>query len=170
MSRTNTSKTKIIITAFVIATLISGCAAGGNAETRLINQVTDGVDGESNEIQVRNLKVIKQVDGTGVLIGTFINWSDESDAISSITIDGQPAVIIADSLDLNKNTPITFVGDIANADAAVANMTALAGYRIPVVVTFMKAAPIEFDALIVTADGIYTDIENMRFKAYPSNL
>jgi hypothetical protein len=131
----------------------------------LINQVTDGVEGESNEIQVRNLKVIKQVDGTGVLIGTFINWSDESDAISSITIDGQPAVIIADSLDLNKNTPITFVGDIANADAAVANMTALAGYRIPVVVTFLKAAPIEFDALIVTADGIYTDIENMRFKA-----
>jgi PBP1b-binding outer membrane lipoprotein LpoB len=165
MRRTNTSKTKIIIAAFVIATLISGCAAGGNAETRLINQVTDGVEGESNEIQVRNLKVIKQVDGTGVLIGTFINWSDESDAISSITIDGQPAVIIADSLDLNKNTPITFVGDIANADASLANMTALAGYRIPVVVTFLKAAPIEFDALIVTADGIYTDIENMRFKA-----
>jgi PBP1b-binding outer membrane lipoprotein LpoB len=165
MRRTNTSKTKKIIAAFVIATLISGCAAGGNAETRLINQVTDGVEGESNEIQVRNLKVIKQVDGTGVLIGTFINWSDESDAISSITIDGLPAVLIADSLDLNKNTPITFVGDIANADAAVANMTALAGYRIPVVVTFMKAAPIEFDALIVTADGIYTDIENMRFKA-----
>jgi PBP1b-binding outer membrane lipoprotein LpoB len=165
MRRTNTSKTKIIIAAFVIATLISGCAAGGNAETRLINQVTDGVEGESNEIQVRNLKVIKQVDGTGVLIGTFINWSDEADAISSITIDGLPAVLIADSLDLNKNTPITFVGDIANADAAVANMTALAGYRIPVVVTFLKAAPIEFDALIVTADGIYTDIENMRFKA-----
>ena len=165
MSRTTTSKTKIIVAAFVIATLISGCAAGGNAETRMINQVTDGVEGESNEIQVRNLKVIKQVDGTGVLIGTFINWADEADAISSITIDGQPAVLIADSLDLNKNTPITFVGDIANADAAVANMTALAGYRIPVVVTFMKAAPIEFDALIVTADGIYTDIENMRFKA-----
>jgi PBP1b-binding outer membrane lipoprotein LpoB len=165
MSRTSTSKTKIIVAAFVIATLISGCAAGGNAETRLINQVTDGVEGESNEIQVRNLKVIKQVDGTGVLIGTFINWADESDAISSITIDGQPAVLIADSLDLNRNTPITFVGDIANADAAVANMTALAGYRIPVVVTFMKEAPIEFDALIVTADGIYTDIENMRFKA-----
>jgi PBP1b-binding outer membrane lipoprotein LpoB len=165
MSRTSTSKTKIIVAAFVIATLISGCAAGGNAETRMINQVTDGVEGESNEIQVRNLKVIKQVDGTGVLIGTFINWADEADAISSITIDGQPAVLIAESLDLNKNTPITFVGDIANADAALANMTALAGYRIPVVVTFMKAAPIEFDALIVTADGIYTDIENMRFKA-----
>jgi PBP1b-binding outer membrane lipoprotein LpoB len=165
MSRTNTSKTKIIIAVFVIATLISGCAAGGNAETRLINQVTDGVEGESNEIQVRNLKVIKQVDGTGVLIGTFINWADEADAISSITIDGQPAVLIADSLDLNKNTPITFVGDIANADAAVANMTSLEGYRVPVVVTFLKAAPIEFDALIVTADGIYTDIANMRFKA-----
>ncbi len=169
MSRTITSKIKKIIAAFVTATLMTGCAAGGNAETRLINQVTDGVEGESNEIQVRNLLVVKQVDGTGVLIGTFINWADD-DAISSITIDGQPAVLTADSLELKKNTPITFVGDIANADASVANMTALEGYRIPVVVTFMKAAPINFDALILTADGIYADIENMRFKAQPSNL
>lgn len=165
MSRTITSKSKKIIAAFVTAILMTGCAAGGNAETRLINQVTDGVEGESNEIQVRNLLVVKQVDGTGVLIGTFINWADDGDAISSITIDGQPTVLTADSLELKKNTPITFVGDIANADASVANMTALAGYRIPVVVTFAKAAPINFDALIVTADGIYADIENMRFKA-----
>lgn len=165
MSKTVISKSLKIISIFLVTTLLTSCAAGRTAETRMIKQVTDGVEGQSNEIRVRNLLVIKQVDNTGVLIGTFVNWSEDADAITSISIDGQPAVISATSLDLKKNTPITFVGDIANADASVAQMAKAIGNRIPVVVNFAKASPITFDALIVAADGIYTDIENMRFKA-----
>jgi hypothetical protein len=165
MSKTVISKSLKIISIFLVTTLLTSCAAGRTAETRMIKQVTDGVEGQSNEIRVRNLLVIKQVDNTGILIGTFINWSADADAITSISIDGQPAVISATSLDLKKNTPITFVGDIANADASVAQMAKAIGNRIPVVVNFAKASPITFDALIVAADGIYTDIENMRFKA-----
>ena len=165
MSKTVISKSLKIISIFLVTTLLTSCAAGRTAETRMIKQVTDGVEGQSNEIRVRNLLVIKQVDNTGILIGTFINWSADADAITSISIDGQPAVISATSLDLKKNTPITFVGDIANADASVVQMAKAIGNRVPVVVNFAKASPITFDALIVAADGIYTDIENMRFKA-----
>ena len=165
MSKTVISKSLKIISIFLVTTLLTSCAAGRTAETRMIKQVTDGVEGQSNEIRVRNLLVIKQVDNTGVLIGTFVNWSEDVDAITSISIDGQPAVISATSLDLKKNTPITFVGDIANADASVVQMAKAIGNRVPVVVNFAKASPITFDALIVAADGIYTDIENMRFKA-----
>ena len=165
MSKTVISKSLKIISIFLVTTLLTSCAAGRTAETRMIKQVTDGVEGQSNEIRVRNLLVIKQVDNTGVLIGTFVNWSEDTDAITSISIDGQPAVISAASLDLKKNTPITFVGDIANADASVVQMAKAIGNRVPVVVNFAKASPITFDALIVAADGIYTDIENMRFKA-----
>ena len=165
MSKTVISKSLKIISIFLVTTLLTSCAAGRTAETRMIKQVTDGVEGQSNEIRVRNLLVIKQVDNTGVLIGTFVNWSEDVDAITSISIDGQLAVISAASLDLKKNTPITFVGDIANADASVAQIAKAIGNRVPVVVNFAKASPITFDALIVAADGIYTDIENMRFKA-----
>jgi hypothetical protein len=165
MSKTVISKSLKIISIFLVTTLLTSCAAGRTAETRMIKQVTDGVEGQSNEIRVRNLLVIKQVDNTGVLIGTFVNWSEDVDAITSISIDGQPAVISATSLDLKKNTPITFVGDIANADASVVQMAKAIGNRVPVVVNFAKASPITFDALIVAADGIYIDIENMRFKA-----
>ena len=165
MSKTVISKSLKIISIFLVTTLLTSCAAGRTAETRMIKQVTDGVEGQSNEIRVRNLLVIKQVDNTGVLIGTFVNWSEDVDAITSISIDGQLAVISAASLDLKKNTPITFVGDIANADASVVQMAKAIGNRVPVVVNFAKASPITFDALIVAADGIYTDIENMRFKA-----
>jgi hypothetical protein len=68
-------------------------------------------------------------------------------------------------LDLKKNTPLIFVGDSANADASVAQLNDVIGHRIPVVIKFAKASPLTLDALILQADGIYTQIPNMRFKA-----
>ena len=171
MSFSNTTKSKKLITSlisvFVVSTLLTGCGAGQTASTRMIKQVTDGVEGQANEIRIRNLLVVKQEDGAGVLIGTFVNWSDEADeadAITSITIEGQEAVITAKSLELKKNAPVIFVGDSANADASVAQLNDVVGHRIPVVINFAKASPITLDALILQADGIYTEIPNMRFK------
>jgi hypothetical protein len=165
---TNTKSKKLItslISVFVVSTLLTGCGSGQTASTRLIKQVTDGVEGQANEIRVRNLLVVKQEDGAGVLVATLVNWSDESDAITSINIEGQEAIISAKSLDLKKNTPLIFVGDSANADASVAQLNDVIGHRVPVVIKFAKASPVTLDALIVQADGIYTDIANMRFKA-----
>ena len=154
-----------VIGAFVVATLLTGCGSGKTAATTQIRQVTDGVEGQSGLIKIRNLMVVKQSDGAGVLVATLINWSDESDAITSIKIEGQDAVIAAKSLDLNKNMPVIFVGDSANADAAVTQLNEVVGHRIPVVINFSKASPVTLDALIVQADGIYADIANIRFKA-----
>jgi hypothetical protein len=168
MSFSNSAKAKKIITSFVsvflISTLLTGCGAGQTASTRMIKQVTDGVEGQANEIRVRNLLVVKQEDGAGVLVGTFVNWADDNDAIISITIEGQEAVLAAKTLELKKNMPITFVGDSANADASVAQLNDVVGHRIPVVIKFAKASPLTLDALILQADGIYKDLPNMRFK------
>ena len=169
MSLTKSQKAKKliapIISGFVIATLLTGCGSGKTAATTQIKQVTDGVEGQSDLIKIRNLLIVKQEDGAGVLVGTLINWADESDAITSINIEGQEAVISAKSLDLVKNAPVIFVGDSANADASVAQLNDVIGHRIPVVIKFAKASPVTLDALIVQADGIYADIANMRYKA-----
>lgn len=157
--------TTSLISVIIASTLLTGCGAGQTASTRMIKQVTDGVEGQANEIRIRNLLVVKQADDAGVLIGTLVNWSDEADAITSITIEGQSAVISATTLELKKNAPVIFVGDSANADAYVAQLNDVVGHRIPVVINFAKASPITLDALILQADGIYADIANMRFKA-----
>ena len=157
--------TTSLISVIIASTLLTGCGAGQTASTRMIKQVTDGVEGQANEIRIRNLLVVKQADDAGVLIGTLVNWSDEADAITSITIEGQSAVISAKTLELKKNAPVIFVGDSANADAYVAQLNDVVGHRIPVVINFAKASPITLDALILQADGIYADIANMRFKA-----
>ena len=162
---------KKIIATIAIAITVTGCGSGQMAQTRLIKQVTDGVEAQSDEVRLRNVKVIKTANGQGVLIGTLVNWSDQVDAITSITINNQPAIFTTRSADLIKNKPITFIGQIANADAYIAALDKSPGYRIPVTFTFAKAAPLTLDTLIVNADGIYETLEryNQTTTAVESN-
>jgi len=146
---------KKVIALIIISSTLTGCGSGQMASTRLIKQVTDGVEAQTEEIRLRNVKVIKTSTGSGVLIGTLVNWSDKSDVITSVTINNQPAIYTAKTSELLRNKPITFVGDIANADAYIAMLDKEPGYRIPVTFTFATAAPVTLDTLIVNGDGIY---------------
>ena len=146
---------KKVIALIIISSTLTGCGSGQMASTRLIKQVTDGVEAQTDEIRLRNIKVIKTSTGAGVLIGTLVNWSDKSDVITSVTINNQPAIYTAKSSELLRNKPITFVGDIANADAYISMLDKEPGYRIPVTFTFASAAPVTLDTLIVNGDGIY---------------
>jgi hypothetical protein len=149
------SNIKKVIATIAIAATVTGCGSGQMAQTRLIKQVTDGVEAQTDEIRLRNVKVIKTSTGSGVLIGTLVNWSDKSDVITSVTINNQPAIYTAKTSELLRNKPITFVGDIANADAYISTLDKEPGYRIPVTFTFAFAAPVTLDTLIVNGDGIY---------------
>jgi hypothetical protein len=146
---------KKVIALIIITSSLTGCGSGQMASTRLIKQVTDGVEAQVEEIRLRNVKVIKTSTGAGVLIGTLVNWSDKSDVITSVTINNQPAIYTAKTSELLRNKPITFVGDIANADAYISMLDKEPGYRIPVTFTFASAAPVTLDTLIVNGDGIY---------------
>ena len=146
---------KKVIALIIITSSLTGCGSGQMASTRLIKQVTDGVEAQIEEIRLRNVKVIKTSTGAGVLIGTLVNWSDKSDVITSVTINNQPAIYTAKTSELLRNKPITFVGDIANADAYIQTLDKEPGYRIPVTFTFAFAAPVTLDTLIVNGDGIY---------------
>ena len=149
------SSIKKVIALIIITSSLTGCGSGQMASTRLIKQVTDGVEAQSDEIRLRNVKVIKTSTGSGVLIGTLVNWSDKSDQITSVTINNQPAIYTAKTSELLRNKPITFVGEIANADAYISTLDKEPGYRIPVTFTFASAAPVTLDTLIVNGDGIY---------------
>jgi hypothetical protein len=150
---------KKVIATIAIATMVTGCASGQMAQTRLIKQVTDGVEAQSDEIRLRNVKVVKSSTGEGILIGTLVNWSDNSDAITSVSINNLPATYTAKTSELLRNKPITFVGQVANADAFIQNLDKTPGYRVPVTFTFANAAPVTLDTLIVNGDGIYENLE-----------
>ena len=141
----------------LVATTLTGCGSGRTAETRMIKQVTDGVEGQSNEIRVRNLLIVKNELSEGILVGTLVNWSDEVDVITGISIDNLPTTVSSSRLELRKNKPVVFAGESANADAA-AVITQSIGQRIPVIITFEKASPLTLDALIVENVEWYKDL------------
>jgi hypothetical protein len=106
---------------------------------------------------VRNLLIVKNELSEGILVGTLVNWSDEVDAITGISINNLPTTVSSSRLELRKNKPVIFAGESANADAA-AVITQSIGQRIPVIITFEKAAPITLDALIVESVEWYKDL------------
>ena len=151
----NTIKKILVLT--ILATTLAACGSGQTAETRMIKQVTDGVEAQTAEIRLCNVKIVKNELSQGILVGTLVNWSDQTDAITGINIGGTAATLSNIKFDLLKNKPITFVGDSANADA-YAQISKVAGERIAITFTFATATPVTVDALVVAQDGIYENL------------
>ena len=149
---------KRLIALLIISTAVTSCGSGQNAVTRNFKQVTDGVEAQSAEIRLRNVLIVKTATNDAVLVGTLVSWSDESDAITGISINNIPATLSAPSFELVKNKPIIFVGDSTNADAYIPDLTEAAGERIPVTFNFATAAPVTVDALILNSEGFYKDL------------
>jgi len=152
------SRLKTLTAVLIISTVVTGCGSGQNAVTRNFKQVTDGVEAQSAEIRLRNVLIVKTDTNDAVLVGTLVSWSDESDAITGISINNIPATLSAPSFDLVKNKPVIFVGDSTNADAYIAGLNKVAGERIPVTFSFATAAPITVDALVLNSEGFYKDL------------
>ena len=150
-------KLRAIATMIVASFFLTGCAAGGNAPTRLIKQVTDGVEKDIGDLKIRNVKIIALPDGSGTLIGFIVNHSDEVDQLVAITVGGQRADFLSD-VQLLKNKPMIFEGESANAKAKIAALSVKPGYRVPVVLYFAKNGKVELDALVVANTGIYSSI------------
>ena len=152
------ARLKKLAAVLIISTVVTGCGSGQNAVTRNFKQVTDGVEGQSAEIRLRNVLIVKTAANDAVLVATLVNWSDESDAITGISINNIPATLSAPSFELVKNKPVIFVGDSANADAYTPGINNVAGERIPVTINFATAAPVTVDALVLNSEGFYKDL------------
>ena len=140
-----------------VSVLLTGCAAGGQAPTRNIKQVTDGVEKDLGDIKIRNIKIVALPDGTGTLVGFIVNHSENVDGLAAIVVNGQRADVTTDAV-LSKNKPMIFEGDSANAKAKIPTLGAKPGYRVPVVLYFTKGGKVELDALVVANTGIYSSI------------
>jgi hypothetical protein len=156
----NTFKKLAVI--LIIATTITGCGSGQGAVTRNIKQVTDGVEAQSDGIKLRNVLIVKTAQSEGVLVATVVNTNDEADSIVGIALGGAMANVVAKSSELLKNKPIIFVGDSANADAAIPVLNNNTGDRVGITFTFAKAAPVTVSALVVNGEGIYQDLVRVK--------
>lgn len=153
-----------LLTILIVAlSALTGCAAGPNAATRLITQVTDGVDGESGAVKLRNFKLVLQPDSSAVMVGTIVNQDEAEDAVIAASINGERANIWADgknvdSLPLTLNKPQIFAGPSATAYIYTEYLGVKAGYRVPVQIVLARGGIVELDVLIREKDLEFADV------------
>lgn len=157
-SPVNSKRHLALIAAMLLTSIgLTGCAAGGNAPTRLIKQVTDGVEADAGDLKIRNMKIVALPDGTGTVVGFIVNHGEAVDQLVGITVNGQRAELQSEVL-LFQNKPMIFEGDSANAKAKVAVLGEKPGYRVPIALYFAKGGKVELDALVVANTGVYSSI------------
>lgn len=139
---------------------LAGCsAAGPDAQTRNIRQVTDGVEGTSGSIKALNVLLVTQEDGSAVLVGTFVNSSETSDAITAITANGIVGEISVSTLD-QYSGPAIFEGDSKNSSARFPGLNAKASDHVELEISFDNAAPMKLSALVRAKAAEYANVGN----------
>ncbi len=139
---------------------LAGCsAAGPDAPTRNVRQVTDGVEATSGSIKAVNVLLVAQEDGSAVLVGTFTNSGETSDAITAITANGILGEISVSTLD-QYSGPAIFEGDSKNSSAKFPGLNAKASSHVEIEVAFATAAPMKLSALVRAKTDIYANVGN----------
>jgi len=78
----------------VTALLLTGCGAGPDAETRLIKQVTDGIEANIGDLRMVNVLLVAQPDGSAVLVGTVVNnGTKQSSAQTRLNLSTDNALV-----------------------------------------------------------------------------
>jgi len=151
-------KLAIATVALLSAGLLSGCtAAGKDAPTSKIRQVTDGVEKDTGTLKLRDFVLVAQPDGSAVLVGTVVNEDMTPDAISSISANGIAGTITG-TVALAQNAPVIFSGDSANAHATFPGLNLTPGARADVTVTFGKTPGIKFSVLVREKSDIFANV------------
>ena len=151
-------KLAIATVALLSAGLLSGCtAAGKDAPTSKIRQVTDGVEKDSGTLKLRDFVLVAQPDGSAVLVGTVVNEDATPDAISSISANAIAGAITG-TVALAQNTPVIFSGDSANAHASFPGLNLTPGQRANVTVTFGKTPGITLSVLVREKSDIFANV------------
>ena len=154
-------KTAGLATVLVSVLALTGCGAtGAQAPTRNIKQVTDGVEGQSGSIYIRDLLLVAQPDGSAALVGTFINEGTTSDSLTGIKVGGIQATLssASGSFDLPQNTPLIFSGDSADATGYVAGLNATPGDRVDAVITFAHSQSVILSTLVRAKSDYFTGV------------
>ena len=151
MRQSKFKKSSIALIASALALTLTGCAAGPNAETRLIKRVTDGnevlLKENGNNISVSNLLLVALEDGSAVVIGTFVNYSEDNDSLVGLSVNGIPAVITGETT-LKRDQPLRFEGDTATTKGVFNAVGAVAGVNIPLTLSFERAGDVTTTVIV----------------------
>lgn len=138
--------------------LITGCGAGPNAPTRLIKQVTDGVEKTVGDIKLLHILLVAQSDGSAVLVGTIVNDGTNTERLSSIGVNGIPALVTPTAPLIAPNNPLIFSGDSANAIAVIPGLNVKPGKHVTMQVSFNQSGSETLEVLVRDRSGEFANV------------
>ena len=161
MSRTRIKNLSLAFTAVVLALSLTACGSGPNAATRQVKKVTDGTEilikSDGNNISVTNLLLVATEDGSAVVVGTIINYSEERDALLGISANNVGAVLTGEQ-NLDQNKPVRFEGDVATTKAVFNGVGAEAGKNVKLSLAFARAGVVTTNVIIRDKRDDYKNI------------
>ena len=161
MRQSKFKKSSIALIASALALTLTGCGAGPNAETRLIKRVTDGneviLKENGNNISVSNLLLVALEDGSAVVVGTFVNYSEDSDSLVGLSVNGIPAVITGETM-MKQNAPLRFEGDSATTKGVFNAVGAEPGVNVPLTLIFEKAGEVTTSVIVRNQRDDYKNV------------
>ncbi len=161
MSHSRIKNFSLAFTAVALALSLTACGSGPNAATRQVKKVTDGAEilikSEGNNISVTNLLLVATEDGSAVVVGTIINYSEERDALLGISANNVGAVITGEQ-NLDQNKPVRFEGDVATTKAVFSGVGAKAGNNVKLSLAFARAGVVTTNVIIRDKRDDYKNI------------
>ena len=162
MRQTKFKKLSIALITSALALTLTGCyGAGPNAETRLTKRVTDGAEVILKEnganISVSNLLLVATEDGSAVVIGTFVNYSEDNDSLVGLSVNGVPAVITGKT-EMKQNQPLRFEGDSATSKGVFNAVGAVPGVNVPLTLTFARAGEVTSTVIVRDQRDDYANV------------
>ncbi len=132
------------------------------AQTNLQNdQLTgNGVQAQVGNVRAENLTLVAGPEGSAsaTLITRIINGDSEPDALLGVQIDGIPAYVTGDIVELRPDDSVGFGFDADRWINSYDFDAALSTY-VPVALQFERAGIVEAEVLVVPASGYYVDIQ-----------
>ena len=160
MPRTNKALTSSVIAASLALTL-TACGPGQDAPTRMIRQVTDGVElsvkDNGVDIKILNLLLVSTSTGDAVVVGTIVNNGTTEDKLLGIAVGTNQAVLTGETV-LKQNAPIRFEGDSANAKAVFLGVSPVAGRHVKISLGFARAGFVTAEVIIRDQRDTYKDV------------
>ncbi len=145
------------LAALSVLVLVSGCAAGYNAQTIQPYAAADGVIANSGALRVLDALVVSSDgSGRGVLSMVVVNRGLRSDILTGIT-SPTGRVDLTGSRTLPPRSSVTF-GAGTDPAATVEALARKPGQTIRLTLQFARARPIVLRTLVVTPIGPYASI------------
>ena len=156
--------TTVLLSAGLLASslALTGCFNGMGAQTNLQNsQLTgNGVQAQVGNVRAENMTLVAGPEGSAsaTLVTRIINGDPDTDALLGVQIDGIPAYVTGDIVEL---LPAESVGFGFEAERWINSydFTGAVSTYVPVALQFERAGIVEVDVLVVPADGYYDGIE-----------